>query len=404
MMIYKQYTLNGSRGVPFGWRCPNCKHLNIGVHRVKASSSYDDRGFRVNLDKRKEKAKEQMDKALEKISLKTILLTENRRFDKVVYTDKCAQCGEVPPWSNLPLTLPKFVTTFRTLCLVAAIALLIIGSFAKTDNQPLMYKLAAGFAVLFGLLLLVGWLKKRKALSEAMPAINALQPENLPHMAMTGPELLSRLNEDGVLTPEEATASGLTPNRSEAGSMYTISKRYESQAEEFKKNQRKKSIVIALVIAAAIGLIGYAQYNSSQTKQWQAGMVAADLFTANPNAGSAFIVQEKRSTGSAEYKKSYLDSSTLASTPEEVGYIIVITDTDEKVGSYGALNKPAYRVHTSVRLFDRHTGKYVGDTISLVGGNPPSSIKSTTAVGRGSRPSSAEITKAINQLMKLVQK
>ena len=66
MMIYKQYTLNGSRGVPFGWRCPNCKHLNIGVHRVKASSSYDDRGFRVNLDKRKEKAKEQMDKALEK--------------------------------------------------------------------------------------------------------------------------------------------------------------------------------------------------------------------------------------------------------------------------------------------------------------------------------------------------
>ena len=92
-IAYTQYTLNGTRGVPFGWRCPGCRKLNIGAHKVKASASYDDRGFRVNLDSRKEKAKEQMDAALEKVPLKTMYNSENRRFDKLNLTDTCAQCG-----------------------------------------------------------------------------------------------------------------------------------------------------------------------------------------------------------------------------------------------------------------------------------------------------------------------
>ena len=399
-MVYKQYTLNGTRGVPFGWRCPGCKKLNIGAHKVKASASYDDRGFRVNLDSRKEKAKEQMDAALEKVALKAIYNTENRRFDKLNFTDKCAQCGEVPPWSDLPVTLPKWLTTVRGLCLAAAIILAIITAMSKSPRQNEMYLSAGVFAALFVVILLAGWIKKRKALSDAMPDIEKLPPESLPHMALNGPELLLRLKQDGLLSVEEARELGVSTN----DWTNTISANYRARAEQYKKDQRKKAIIIAVIVAIAVAIFGYTQYNGSQFSQWQAVMDSANLLAADPGAGSAYIVQEKRGSAAPKYSKNYLEPEIAASKPEDVGYVIIITDTDEKVGSYGVINKPAYRVHTTLRLFDRHTGEYVGSSIELVGGKPPSSIKSTSSVGRGSRPTGTEIKKAISQLMARVKK
>lgn len=65
-MVYKQYTMNGSRGVPYGWRCPKCGKLNLDAYRVTSSATYDDRGLFVSLDSRQQKARNLLDQSLSK--------------------------------------------------------------------------------------------------------------------------------------------------------------------------------------------------------------------------------------------------------------------------------------------------------------------------------------------------
>ena len=114
-------------------------------------------------------------------------------------------------------------------------------------------------------------------------------------------------------------------------------------------------------------------------------------------------VREKLHSGSARFVKKYLSSDLQAAGPEEVGYIIVIEDSTEVVGTYklgSARAGSAYRIHSTLRLFDCHTGSYVGDPITLDGGDPPKSIKSSKGAGYGSRPDPAQ---AVRELVSRVR-
>ena len=354
-MVYKNYTMSGSRKVPFAWRCPKCDILNIGAYQVKSSSSYDDRGFFVNLENRKQKAEGNLTQSLEKIAYDAVLDVENRRFDKVKLTAKCSGCGAVPPWADLPQMPPKALTTVRGIALAAAIVFLLIGFFSDGDKKQTLQICSVVAAAVFVLLLIAGWWMKRRMLADAMPAIEALPSGCRPRMAPTGPELLRRLKEDGVLTTEEAGKLGA----SETSYSKTLSEHYREDAGKRASSQRNKKILAAVLIAAALGIYGLVQYNGIQNSNWQALMESADLFTANANAGDRFIVHETPRSGKGSFSKNYLSADDRAVSPEEVGYIIVIQDQAIAVGTYkfgSATSGTAYRVDTSLRLFDCHTG------------------------------------------------
>lgn len=399
-MVYKQYTLSGSKGVPFGWRCPECGKLSLDVYKVSAASTYDDRGFRVKLDERRAKADAALSGALDRNAKRAILDAENRRFDKMRFASKCADCGYEPAWSNIPKP-PKVIATLRDICLAAAIILALIGAMSSSGNGVNLYRLAGIAAAAMLALMLAGFLIRRAAYARVRPDIERLDPKSLPHMAMTGPLLVRRLTEDGLMTRSEAETFGAPLGESVGWSgSDTLSRQYRREAEEDRKARRKKRIVAAALAVAVLALIGVGQMDRLKLSQWQDSMEAAQLFASNASAGSKYVVYEKRSTGGPQYKKKYLSSNQLASTPDEVGYIVVIEDSDEIVGTYGVFNKNAYRVHTWVRLYDCRTGRYIGNGIELLGGQPPKSIKSTQSSGRGSRPSAGEITGAIDQLIR----
>lgn len=402
-MVYKQYTMNGSRGVPYGWRCPKCGKLNLDAYRVTSSATYDDRGLFVSLDSRQQKARNLLDQSLSKRALNTVLNAENRRFDKINFQCKCSQCDEAPAWSNLSLALPKPLTMIRNLSLAAAVILLVLGYFTSKGDLSRKLPLIAAAAALFVILYAAGLLIRRSRYAAALPAIEALAPENLPHMATSGPELLRRLGEEGMLTSEEAAAIGVPPEQLSQPARSGVAEVLHMRAEELRKQQRSKRI-LAAVVAVAILLVGGSIFMKNQNlKKWQAAMEAADLFAADPQAGDKFVVYETRVNSSGAYKKDYLPDDRLASSPEEVGYILVVEDRKEAVGTYGNIGrKPAYHVFTKIGLFDRHTGVYVANSTELAGGDPPKTIKSTQGEGVGSRPSKSEISKAARKLMDLV--
>lgn len=402
-MVYKQYTMSGKRGVLFGWRCPKCGKLNLGAHTVNAAASYDDRGILVSMDRRKAKAQAALEESLDKRAMDVLLDVETRRFDKARLRAKCDGCGESPAWANLPLDPPKPLKTLKSLSLTAAIILVVVGLFSNKDTAQQKYLYAAIAAGVFALLTAVCQLIKRRRYADALPAIEALAPENLPHMAKTGPELIQRLSEDDMLTGEEAAQMDAPPRSTFSQGSNTLAEHYRTAAIERKKQRRTRGIAIAVVAALALAGGGLLYSNSVHTKQWQAAMEAADLFTVAPEAGDKIVVLQDR-LGKKTYLKKHADSSRFARTPEEAGYIVCITDRDVEVGAYGSnmiygASKKAYKVFTDVRLYDRHTGRYIGDTLTLEGGAPPSSIKSTQAVGRGSRPSNLEINRAVSKLL-----
>ena len=384
------YNCTGSRDLPLAWRCTKCGKLNIGAYRVSATGSH----------RNKARAEEMMHRTLEKNALNTVLDAENRRFDRVRFKNKCPSCGESPSWSNLPDIPPKMLKILRNIALVAAVGLaaLSISSGSGRQQETLLSLIAAA---LFAVLALVCLLVKRRMLGEKAVAVDALPPANRPWLAQSGPELQQRLTEEHILTAGEMSALGITdPSVTDSGRR--LSQNYRSGAETRKAKDRSGLIRNIAVTVIALAVFGVIQVNSIQTAGWEEKMEKAGLFEADPQAGDKFVVQEKLHSGKARFVKKYLAPEQQAAVPEEVGYIIEIKDSTEIVGTYKAglaMAGNAYRIDSTIRLYDRHTGTYIGDPISLTGGDPPRSIKSSKGSGYGSRP---DPSRAVSQLVQLV--
>lgn len=403
-MVYKQYTMRGSKGVPYGWRCPDCGKLNLGVKGVSSAATYDDRGIFVRLDNRQAKARDALNASLDKRAMNAMLDAEEGRYDKLNLSAKCAQCGKVPPWANLNMKLPRAMTLVRNICLIGGA---VVAGFGLTGKDPMAspsFRVALAALALGILLLLAGWLILRKRYSDVKPDIAALPKESLPHMAQTGPQLLQRLVQDGLLGGAEAEAMGAQPG---SGGNSFFADFYREKAAERRKSRRTKLVLAAVAVAALAAFFGVRAVNSDNLKKWQAEMEAAGPFATDPDAGSLFGVYEKRYNGEAKFVKDYINSSRLAQTPQDLGYIVSIEDERVVVGQYSiggnSFKRDAYKVYTTLRLFDRHTGAYVGTPVVLEGGDPPRSIKATSTNNTGSRPGHYEITSAITKLMAQVE-
>lgn len=385
------YNCTGSRNIPLAWRCSKCGTLVFDAYRITATGSH----------RNKDRAEELMRNLLEDNAQKTVLNVENRRFDKVRFKSKCSKCNDIPLWSNLPAIPPKALSILRNLALAAAVILTVLSiSSSTTRQETALWSLVA--AALFAALALVCLLTKRKMLEEKAAAVDALPPENRPWLAPTGPQLTRRLTEEHILTADEMTALGIIGS-SDMDYGRSLSQEYRVRAESLKTKDRSRQIRNIVITVIALTVLSVFQFNNIQTAGWEEKMEKAGLFTANPQAGDKFVVQEKQRGGKARFVKKYLESGQQAAKPEEVGYIIVIEDSTEVVGTYrsGTVGAGfAYRIHSKVSLFDCHTGSYIGDPISLSGGDPPRSIKSSQGAGYGSRPNPAE---AVSQLVQRVQ-
>lgn len=384
------YNCTGSRNIPLAWRCPKCGTLVFDTYRITATGSH----------RNKDRAEEVMRSILEANTQKTVLDVENRRLDRVRFNSKCSKCNDVPSWSNLPPIPPKALVVLRNLALAAAVILGVLSiSSSTTRQQTGIWSLAA--AALFAVLALMCFLSRRRTLEEKSLEMDALPPENRPWIAPTGPELKQRLTEEHILTAAEMSALESTGS---SGTDYgrNLSQEYRVKAESQKSKDRSRQTRNIVITVIALAVFGMIQFSNIQTAGWEEKMENAGLFTANPQAGDKFVVQEKLRTGKARFVKKYLTSGQQAAKPEEVGYIIVIEDSTEIVGTYrtGTVTMGnAYRIHSTLRLFDCHTGSYIGDPISLSGGDPPRSIKSSQGSGYGSRPNPAQ---AVNQLVQRV--
>ncbi len=423
-MVYHKYTLRGTRDVPYGWRCPKCGNLCVSTYRVTSASSYDDRGFLVKLEERKAKAQDLLEQSMETTVMNTVLDVENKRFNKVRLNGKCPKCGEAPAWSNLPLDPPDLLVKARKLSLAAAIILFVIWLFAGRSKQPTLFTGSIVAAGLFAVLLAASLLTRHFRYKAALPAIEATPPESLPRMAATGPELLNRLAKEGVLKAQEADQAGVPAAEVAGGSTgatpSSANSVYRDMAAQRRKKQLTKRIVAALIVAAIAAIVIGVRVSKQNLERWQTAMAEADLFTVDPEAGEKFVVYEVRNNRSGVYQKAYLPGDQVAAAPEDAGYIVTVEDSEVSVGSYGgsislpgrnglpslgsSLNreipKGAYQIHTLVRLYDRHTGLYVGETIELLGGDPPSSIKSYEMKGVGSRPGFSQLTNAVHKLIR----
>ena len=385
------YNCTGHRDLPMAWRCPACRKMNFGNYRISATGSH----------KKKDRAEELMRSTLEANALNTVLDVENRRFDRVRFQNKCQSCGDTPAWSNLPEIPPKVLRILRNIALVAAV---VLGgmSLMSDSNRQQTGLLSLVAAALFAGLAVFCLLSGRRTLEEKEAAVDALSPENRPWIAPTGPELTQRLTEEHILTSDEMSSLGIIGS-SESNYTRSLSQVYRSQAADRKSKDRSKQIRNIIITVAALAVFGVIQVGSIRTAGWVEKMEKADLFEVNPQAGSKFAVQEKLRTGKAKFVKKYLQPGQQADEPDEVGYIIVVEDSTEVVGTYRsgvASMGNAYRIHSTLRLYDRHTGSYVGDPITLSGGDPPRSIKSSQGSGYGSRPN---LSKAVSELVDRVQ-
>ena len=385
------YNSTGTRKLPLSWRCPTCGKLNVDTYQITATGS----------NRNKDRAEELMRSTLETKALDTVLDVENRRFDRVRFNNKCSQCGNVPSWSNLPAIPPKVLKILRNIALAAAVVLAISSLSSSSTRQVagLWSLVAAG---LFAALALMCMLTRNKMLEEQSIALNALPAENRPWLAPTGPELKRRLIQEHILTTEEMNALESTGS-SEADNSRNLSDEYRVKAESRKAKDRSRQIRNIVITAIVLAIFGGLQFNNIQTAGWEEKMEKANLFTANPGAGEKFVVYETLRTGKARFVKKYLTAGQQAAKPEDVGYVIVIEDSTQIVGTYSvgsAKTGNAYRIHSTLRLFDCHTGDYIGNPISLSGGDPPKSIKSSQGSGYGSRPN---VSNAVSELVQRVR-
>ena len=183
----------------------------------------------------------------------------------------------------------------------------------------------------------------------------------------------------------------------------------KSLRDKIKAVSKKNNIIYLITIAVIAGAaFGYHQMKKSAGEdlaKWQEVMNSEDLFEVSETAGDKYVVYEqerKPITTEYSYQKHYLPKKEVASEPSEAGYICVVEYTFLQVGEYKTtglgLGTPAYRVYTTVKLYDRHTGSYFDDSEQLEGGEPPSS-KSVGGKNYGSISSDSEIRAAIEALI-----
>lgn len=385
------YTCTGSKEIPLAWKCQKCGKLILGTHRITVTGEGN----------WKSQARKNMERNLDQAAANAVSDLQNCRFDEVKFTNRCKSCGDTPPWSNLPNMPPEALRILRNLALTAAAGGCIY-TLAFNEDKHRIAVWSVWALVLFAVLALACVLIRNRMLADAEQKVHALPEENRPRIATTSAELFSLLVKDGMLTKEAAqrvcgtNCSGLQDGEN-------LSKRYEAGAIKRKSTLHTIQIVKTIITVSMLLVFGGIQISTINSCAYSEKMDAADLFTANPEAGERFVIYESHVAKNGrpeegEFRISYLSSDRSANDPEEVGYIIEIRDTAVVVGNYAGIGK-AYRIHTTLRLFDRHTGQYVGDPIKLVGGEPPHIIKASKVNGMGSRPDSYHLTDAVQRLM-----
>lgn len=229
---------------------------------------------------------------LEEAALNTVLDVENRRFDRIRFKNKCSNCSYTPSWSNLSRIPPMVFIILRNLALVAAVFLAI--------QHEVLWSLIA--TALFAALTLICLLTKRGMLEEKAHALNVIPLENRPWLAPTWPELKQRIADDHIFTAEEMNAFGST-GTFDIGYGRKLSEEYSIKAKSRKSEDRSRQFKKNVIFIIALAIFGGFQFSTIWTAGWDGRMEAANLFTANPQAGNKFVVQEKLHNEKARFVK-----------------------------------------------------------------------------------------------------
>ncbi len=284
------YLIHRTKDLPFCWRCPNCNKLNFGVHTVTSSAPGYHTVFKANEDSRRALVEEQADDILDQRALDAILCTENRRFDLLNFRYRCTQCREIPPWSRLPQVLPEWFITIRFLCL--AVSLLLIGFILYTDKyRTMVYPFLGVSGGLYILLFAAGSYKVHRTGAKVASAVSRLPAGSVPVMAKDRRELLLRLLGDGLITAAEARENGLSA-RDQADASKLISASYAREAKQLKTRLFIRDAVIAVIVAAALGIFVYSQCSRVRNAQAPADTETAVPTAADAGAVSAFMIRD----------------------------------------------------------------------------------------------------------------
>lgn len=170
--------------------------------------------------------------------------------------------------------------------------------------------------------------------------------------------------------------------------------------------QRMVAIVCILIPAlTVVGSAGYIVSSKAMADSYHEAMTAnGDLLSSAGSGGTRFTVFDMETE---RYVRDYLPSNLCAKAPEDVRGVIIMELDSQTVGvysSYGGLathGGSAKQYVVNLSLYDCAQGMLFGQTETILGGDPPSSVRSSNLFEShyGSKPSDAEIREACLRLI-----
>lgn len=168
------------------------------------------------------------------------------------------------------------------------------------------------------------------------------------------------------------------------------------------RNVSKKAKILLIVLAIALILPGVsaacvAVSNGIEADAYQKTMMVLEDPDAVPVEGNKAVTYAE-----GGYSRDYIPEELQAETAEEVRYIVRCTDGEEFYGTYGISGIAGYRYLRTVEVVDRETGTVL-DAETFYGGKPPYSVSEDAAKKQyGSKPSEAEISWWVSQVIAVV--
>lgn len=171
---------------------------------------------------------------------------------------------------------------------------------------------------------------------------------------------------------------------------------------------RQRMIAITCILIPVLTFVGSAGWIVTSTlmaDSYHETMTAGgDLLTSAGSGGTLFTVFDAETE---RYVRDYLPSNLRAKAPEEVRGVIIVTLDSQTVGSYrsygrmNSLGGSAEQYVVNISLYDCTQGMLFGQTETILGGDPPSSVRSSNILEShyGSKPSDEEISEACLRLI-----
>ncbi len=171
---------------------------------------------------------------------------------------------------------------------------------------------------------------------------------------------------------------------------------------------RQRAVAIICILIPALTVVGSAGWivaSTAMADSYHEAMTAnGDLLSSTGSGGTRFTVFDAETE---RYVRDYLPSNLCAKAPEDVRGVIIMELDSQTVGvysSYGGLvthGGSAKQYVVNLSLYDCTQGMLFGQTETILGGDPPSSVRSSNLFEShyGSKPSDAEIREACLRLI-----